>query len=195
MGNLIHLTGKRFNKLLVEERTGSSKGGQALWRCKCNCGNESIVAGTDLRRKSTKSCGCAKNITHGRAKHPLYKVWKGMIRRCTNPNYKYFKNYGGRGIKVCSRWLDIHNFIADMGLRPSPKHTIERIDNNKGYFPDNCRWATRAEQQKNMRTNRMLTLEGRTMCAAEWARRLNIAYTTILWRLNTNKSIEQVLKK
>lgn len=97
--------------------------------------------------------------------HPLYSVWQGMRRRCLTPSFRQWADYGGRGITICPEWDDFHQFVADMGPRPSPKHSLDREDNDKGYSPANCRWATKKEQQRNQRRTRMVTIEGKEYCA------------------------------
>ena len=115
---------------------------------------------------------------------PEYEIWQGMRKRCTNPNTRAYKYYGGRGIKVCERWMDsFESFFADMGKRPSPTHSIDRIDNDKDYSPDNCRWATKTEQSRNQRRNHLLTLGGETLTLAEWAERHQQKYSVVLFRL------------
>lgn len=113
-------------------------------------------------------------------KNPERPVWKGMIRRCTDPTCKGYKNYGGRGITVCDRWLSYENFIADMGKRPSARHSIERRNNSKGYDPDNCYWATRAEQNRNTRRSRFFEFNGKRQCMQDWAAELGIT-ASLLW--------------
>ena len=150
-------TGRRFGRLIAIRRTGSNAYGQARWFCQCDCGRTHTVPNNDLRSGNTVSCGCTpSNYRHGHAKngktHPLYWVWNSMRDRCNNPNDPAYKNYGGRGIKVCKRWT--HNFAAflsDVGERPHPKLTIDRINNNGNYTPKNVKWSTRKEQLANRR--------------------------------------------
>lgn len=155
--------GQRFAKLLVLGL--SPRTDQRLWRCACDCGEVTEVRAGNLLSGRTRSCGCLKadilrtyppRLTHGMAGSPEHKIWKGMIRRCYNPNTKSYRDYGLRGITVCDRWRrDFAAFYADMGPRPSPRHSIERLDNGSGYRPDNCAWATKETQARNTRTVRL----------------------------------------
>ncbi len=129
-----------------------------------------------------------------RKKLPEYQVWKGMRQRCLNQTDEQFKDYGGRGIKICGRWNDFFAFLEDMGPRPSAKHTIDRFpDNNGNYEQSNCRWATMGEQNRNRRSNRLLTLSGRTQCAVKWAEELGITFSSLRYRLRKGWSDEEAL--
>lgn len=165
----IDLRGQRFGRLIVIERTGSDAHGNARWRCRCECGTHKGYSTQALRcKRGARSCGClsrelsraraiARNLRHGASRKgatwPEYAAWAGMKSRCLNPNDAAFKYYGGRGIKVCERWIDsFDNFLADMGRRPSPDLSIDRFPDNDGnYEPGNCRWATWSQQMRNRR--------------------------------------------
>lgn len=151
----IDRVGQRFNRLVVIEEHSERKNGQIQWICQCDCGNKVAVPNGRLQSNTTQSCGCLQrqrgleNITkHGLHGTREYAIWKGMRSRCNNPNRAKYKNYGARGIKVCSRWDDFASFYADMGPCPTGC-SIERLDNSKGYSPDNCVWATRYVQARN----------------------------------------------
>lgn len=157
MSRKIDLTDNKFGRYKVIKEANSDKKGQAFWVCQCNCGNTRIVRGSDLRNGKTKSCGCLhkkivekNNTTHGLSKHSKYNIWNNMLQRCNNPRNPQYHYYGGRGIRVCERWLKIENFIEDLGPRPKG-FTIERKNNEKGYYQENCIWATPAIQAKNRR--------------------------------------------
>lgn len=180
---------RTFNRLTAIGYAGASRQG-ALWLWRCSCGKLTVALGKRVVRGNIKSCGCWQREAsakfqwrHGMRDTPEYKIWASMVQRCTNASDKAFRHYGGRGITVCDRWTTSANFFADMGPRPSSKHSVERIDNNKGYSPDNCKWATSAEQSRNTRRTRMLTFNGETMCLKDWADRLGCHYLRLHYRL------------
>lgn len=155
----IDITGQKFGKLTVTSFGWTAENRASYWNCKCDCGNDTTVAKCSLTLGRTVSCGCYQaeqtvksNTTHGMHTSPEYHAWDHMIQRCTNPNNKNYADYGGRGITVCARWLfSFENFLADMGVKPAPHLTLERVDNSLGYFASNCKWASMKEQSNNRR--------------------------------------------
>lgn len=132
---------------------------------------------------------------HGLSYTPEYRAWQQMRLRCLDPQHRAYPRYGGRGITICDRWKDSpENFVADMGPRPSPRHEIDRVDNDRGYEPDNCRWATRKTNSRNRRSNRMLTHRGETLALAEWCERLNIPRDTVRKRLESGWTVASALE-
>lgn len=188
-----NMTGLQFGRLNVVAFAGLHEDLSAKWLCVCSCGNSATVRGASLRSGRSKSCGCLKKeiasvtfkrvkTTHGKSGSEIYEVWKGIIKRCKNKNKKDFNNYGGRGITVCDRWLDFDNFYSDMGEKPEGM-SIDRINNDGNYEPQNCRWATRSEQSRNKRNNRWFTLNGKTMTLADWADSIGISHSSLSERL------------
>lgn len=179
--------------------------GRRRWLCRCSCGTERIVEDKNLKNRNTVSCGCAKQAgaqalglssrRHGESwatgRSAEYKTWQSLLGRCKNPTNPKYPRYGGRGITVCDRWLTYENFLIDMGRKPSPKHTIERKDNNGNYSPENCVWATAVVQARNKSNNRLITYQGVTRCLAEWAELLGIRYATLWARLNYGWPIDK----
>jgi len=161
------------------------------WIARCACGTDRTVFFSNLLAGKSKSCGCLNYSNPGRAAHMMsdtrsYKAWVGMKKRCNNKKGRNYKDYGGRGIKVCDRWLNsFDNFYADMGESP-PNMSLDRIDNNGNYEPSNCRWATQRKQMNNTRRNVRLTYNGITLNMVEWARRLGISRACLWDRLNRN---------
>lgn len=161
--------GTRFTRLVVQELLPERQNAARVYLCTCDCGKQTKVVGRNLKKGHTQSCGCLvriingrlitnRNVTHGYAprgnQHPLYRTWCGMHNRCRNSRDASWVNYGGRGITVCDRWTGpdgFSNFLADMGPKPSPKYSLDRIDNDGNYAPENCRWTTRSMQNSNKR--------------------------------------------
>lgn len=200
------LTGRKFHRLTVISRAPGypGGGGGTRWHCMCDCGNKTISGGTELRKGKTKSCGCYSreflgkpNWKHHGHKDRLYEAWTSIKQRCLNPKHPVYHHYGARGITICDEWLNDYAAFRDyIGDAPSEKHTVDRIDNDGNYEPGNVRWATRAEQSRNRRTNQMITYEGRTMCFADWVRETGIPHTTLHYRLFTAKwPIDKAFKR
>lgn len=158
MGKKFDLSGRRFGRLIAIERVGNNRRNRPVWKCKCDCGEFKNASSENLLRGTCTSCGCyqievnkTKGKTHGLSKTKLYSTWFGIISRCTNEHDSAYANYGGRGITVCKEWLDFLNFKKDIGDKPTNYHSLDRIDNNKGYNPENVRWAIREVQNRNQR--------------------------------------------
>jgi len=186
MSKFIDLTGQRFGRLTVLKRQANNKHNSEMWLCQCDCGNKKVIIGFDLKRGHTKSCGCLKKEgslpTHGHTaggkESKTYITWNHMLDRCKNKNVVNYKDYGGRGISVCDRWLRFENFYADMGDKPEGL-TLERIDNDGNYEPSNCKWATRIEQANNTRFNVFIEYDGQRLTIAQWARKIGMNYFTL----------------
>ena len=189
MGVFQDITGKKYNMLTVIEKIDNNPKGVIMWKCLCDCGNETIVRGGNLKSGMVKSCGClrhkSKTVTHGKSKTKLYHIWNGMKNRCYNKNSKSYKNYGGRGISICSDWLSFESFSKwanENGY--SDGLTIERIDNDGNYCPDNCTWITKGEQAQNRRMCRKITYNGKTQTLMQWCHELNVDYSLVHNRIN-----------
>lgn len=200
MGKLIDLTGLKYGRLTVLSRSANN-GTKTEWKCLCECGETAIVEGWYLRSGHTKSCGCLismvlreRNTTHGERYSPEYDIWCSMKARCTNPNQVSWGIYGGRGITFCERWVSFKNFLSDMGRRPYSGATIDRIDNSKGYRPDNCRWTDRTSQANNRRSNRFLTLDGKTQTISLWSKEYLIRDGCLRARIKRGWSTDRALK-
>lgn len=189
----INLCGQRFGRLTVLEYAGSSKNRHSRFLCRCECGNEKIIVGDSLIRGKTLSCGCLhrENISkmmtvHGatRDNPRLYSAWINMKDRCNNPANKYYADYGGRGITVCGEWENnVVSFVEWALLNGyDEKLTLDRVDNNGNYCPENCKWSTPKEQSRNTRRNLNITIKGETRIAAEWAKILGINAATLAAR-------------
>lgn len=204
MGVFVDLTGRKFNRLKVLGFSHRNKQRNSMWICKCECGSKIIARGSDLLNGHSTSCGCIKKslLSKLRKKHGLtgtriYEIWKHLIRRSTKEQDRRYKDYGARGITVCNEWkrsfIAFYEWAVDNGYRENL--TIDRIDNNKGYNPSNCRWATPVQQARNKRNNHYITLNGETHCISEWAEKLGISQYTISRRLRSGWSEERSLKE
>lgn len=203
-----NLEGKSFNRLHVVMYAGrlGKKAGNAYF-CTCQCGGKTVALGEELTGGNVKSCGCLNadmnrqlRQTHGRSGDREWRIWAGIKTRCTNPNSKAYPDYGGRGIKVCKRWVTgtakasgFECFIADMGNRPSPKHSIDRINNNGNYGPRNCQWILLAKQPRNTRKTCRITYQGRTLSNWEWAEIVPIDPINIWKRIYRGWSVERTM--
>lgn len=189
------MVGERFGRLLVIG-LAPSKHRNSYRECRCDCGNVRIIPASGLTAGRSRSCGCLKveqSKTHGLSHIPEYLVWKSMKARCLSPAASGYRNYGGRGIALCGRWLSFEKFIEDMGRRPGDEYSIERINNDGNYEPSNCRWATKREQANNRRGNRLLTLKGKTLTLQQWADSLGISAGTLDTRLRLGWTLERAL--
>lgn len=193
------LCGKTFGSLCVVSRADDyiSPRGEArvMWSCVCKCGGSVTIRATNLKWKEHPNCGCMEfqsrssaNTKHGGSGTKLYKIWNGMKARCLYPSATGYALYGGRGIKVCERWMTFDNFRSDMGEPPTYNHSIDRRDSDKDYEPSNCRWATPVEQARNKRVNVLLDYSGRTLCTKEWSEELRIPYSTIHSRIRRGET-------
>lgn len=206
-GKKTDLIGQRFGRLLVVEFMGVDSAGNCKWKCLCDCGNEKIILALSLKNGNTQSCGCMhkeqhiiRMTKHGHNKKGYmsrtYKSWKSAKERCYNKNHNSYVNYGGRGIKICERWMDLdsgfENFLEDMGIRPD-KMTLDRVDNNGDYCKDNCMWSTCKSQSNNMRSNVILEYNGESKTIKQWSEASGINYSTLCNRLARGLSILSAL--
>lgn len=188
--------GEKWNMLLVlSEVTKRSPFGKRIVHCRCDCGTELDIVAANLRSGNTTNCGCVrskkmteKNWKHGEATRGAqsaeYLTWERLIGRCENPKLPGFEHYGGRGIKVCPQWrISFDTFLQDMGRKPDPTYSIDRIDVNGDYEPGNCRWATNTQQARNKRDNHLITYGGQTKTMVEWAEEKNMSLQTLSSRL------------
>lgn len=202
MGAKIDLVGKVFGRLTVVSYAYMEKR-HHYWSTVCECGTKTVVGGCHLRSGHTKSCSCLnreetskRESIHGQSANttPEYQAWNSMKARCYNIKNRRHHRYGGRGIKVCEQWLhSFESFFADMGLKPSADYSLDRIDNDKDYSPDNCRWATSQQQSNNRSGNLMITHNGKTMTKSDWLRETGIPRATFDQRRKKGWSIERCL--
>lgn len=201
---MIDLVGKKFGLLRVVERTENDKNGSPKWLCLCDCGNSIVVYGSCLRYGITKSCGCMrkewnsnKHKKHEQSNSKLYGVWRSMKYRCNNPNCHAYENYGGRGIRVCDEWngsfLSFMCWANEAGYKEGL--SLDRIDVNGNYTPDNCRWATAKIQTNNQRNNRLLEYNDEIHTVSEWSEITGISRSAIYGRLKCGWSIDMALTK
>lgn len=203
--------GIKYNYLTVIKESNKIKtsGGNSKRRllCSCECGIIKDYDWQSVINGNIKSCGCYSrkiasnrmkimNNIHGQFNTPEYNSWQSMKKRCLNKTHKAYNDYGGRGITVCKRWIEsFENFLNDMGSKPSKSHSLDRINNNDGYYKENCRWATQKQQCQNQRTNRNIEFEGKIKCISEWARILNMSTSKLYYRLIIAKyPIEKAFK-
>lgn len=182
------MIGNKFGKLLVTQYAGI-KQTQKSYLCKCDCGNEVIVLSNNLKKGNSKSCGCSRkescrkrmsklNFKHGETNTKLWRTWKGILDRTTKPKHPHYARYGGKGINICDEWKIYENFAKYIGQPPTENHSIDRIDNNKGYEPGNVRWATAKEQAANRSTNVRVLIDGQKMILSDAAKKLLISKAT-----------------
>lgn len=202
--NTVDLVGQTFERLTVLSKA-PNRGRRVAWNCQCVCGRTCVVIAYLLKSGSTRSCGCLKvevstkrMTVHGHARGGNvsleYKVWCGMLKRCNDLSCVQYQRYGGRGIRVCERWREFKNFYADMGPRPSAKHSIERKNNDGNYDPENCRWATQSEQMQNTSAVKLLTFNGQSKSLAAWSREFGVKQTTLSARLRRGWPVERAIK-
>ena len=207
MTAFIDRTGQKYGRLTVLRRSENTKHGHTQWECLCDCGNTKVVATPLLAAGYTASCGCLRvevaterSTTHGKAggrsatRSRTYQAWSSMRKRCSNPNSAYYHCYGGRGIKVCERWQKFENFLEDMGECPDDM-SIERINVNADYCPENCKWATNFEQSRNTRRNVRVIYQGREMAAVDFARALGRRPSTVYYWFREGFTTEQIIEK
>lgn len=198
MSKPARLLGQRFERLTVSKIDRIDR--YVYWECLCDCGNIVIATTGNLRSGNTRSCGCFKrdnpNITvkHGLSQSDEYRIWRGIKDRCRNPTSKYYDRYGGCGIDVCDEWYNsFETFYRDMGPRPSPDHSIDREENDKGYSKGNCRWATPTEQANNRRNNVYYEFDGERKTLTQWCREFRVERWKLQRLIKSGMSLESAL--
>lgn len=203
MGAFRDITGQRFGRLTVQEMSPSKSNGQIMWVCRCDCGNIITVLGNDLKRGHTKSCGCfrkestrTQNTKHGFRHTRIYKAWMNMKARCYILSSKDYKNYGGRGIAVCDEWRNDFKTFYDWSMANGYRDnlTIDRIDTNGGYCPENCRWVTLKTQANNTRRNHFVEYKGKRHTLSEWSEITGIKAGTLWYRVTHGWTAEKALE-
>lgn len=195
----VNIVGQKFKRFTVLRKVVVIKG-NSHYECQCECGNKIVISRHNLIYCENYACGCyfkevagSWSATHRKTGSPEYVSWSSMRRRCLNSKDDAYPNYGGRGIKICPRWSDFQNFLEDMGMRPTMNHSLERINNEKGYSPSNCKWALSIEQTQNRRNTRRLTAFGKTLTLTEWERLTGIYSGTIHTRVKKGMAPEEAL--
>ncbi len=198
--NFIDMTGEKHGRLTLIERS-YSKNNTVYWKCICDCGKEVVKSGMLIRLGKTTSCGCYKSErlskrskTHGMGKTKINYVWLDMKARCSNPNHKRYKDYGGRGIGFQNSWNNFESFYNDMKSTYREGLTLDRIDNEKGYSKENCRWVTVLKQNNNKRNNVYETVDGVTATRSELCDLYGVPRCTFYWRINNGMTVEEALK-
>lgn len=196
---MIELCGQIFGRLTVVSEAESVKGRRRVL-CQCTCGNTKVIRVELLRNGKAKSCGClrselvaTKNQIHGGAGSPEYQAWANMMQRCYNAENCRYEQYGGRGIRVCNRWHDASLFLADMGPKPSPDHSLERTDNNANYSPQNCIWATAHQQQRNTSRTTKVSFRGALWCLTDLSKESGVSRSTLRRRLAKGMTAEEAI--
>ena len=187
----------RYNMLTVLSDAGVNKHKKPLWLVRCDCGAESIKIASAVRTGCTKSCGClarsGSHKTHGLRHHPLYATWCNIKARCNNPQNPSYKNYGGRGISYAPQWSNFAVFLQDVGEKPYPEATLDRIDNDGNYAPNNVRWADRVTQRRNNRQVSPIKIDGKTKLLPDWCKEYGITVAAVHRRLKNGEDIVSAL--
>ena len=201
MGKIKDITGNKYGKLTVISSVGS-RHKKIYWLCQCECGNKTEVSGVSLRNNNTKSCGCLKHTRRDMGAHNLSKtrinnIYHNMKQRCDNPNCNVYSNYGGRGITVCEEWkrdfMSFYNWAMEHGYKDTL--SIDRIDVNGNYEPNNCRWVTQKKQMSNTRRNLIYSIDNEQLCLSEWCEKYKMPYWTVLRRIQRGYDIKTALTK